>query len=130
VSNDDPNITAKIALAHLNEFPDHYTGSGAWKTRQSATGRGGRTAETELETRSAARSSNTRFARGVRDGARRRRFDGALGDSRTTGDSGPRDGFQPDGLATRRPRAGPADVRRRCGARAAHAPAGAALPTR
>ena len=25
VSNDDPNITAKIALAHLNEFPDYYT---------------------------------------------------------------------------------------------------------
>lgn len=25
VSNDDPLITAKIALAHLNEFPDYYT---------------------------------------------------------------------------------------------------------
>ena len=25
VSNDDPDITAKIALAHLNEFPDYYT---------------------------------------------------------------------------------------------------------
>ena len=25
VSNDDPVITAKIALAHLNEFPDYYT---------------------------------------------------------------------------------------------------------
>ena len=24
VSNDDPLITAKIALAHLNEFPDYY----------------------------------------------------------------------------------------------------------
>lgn len=25
VSNDDPLITGKIALAHLNEFPDYYT---------------------------------------------------------------------------------------------------------
>ena len=25
VSNDDPDITAKVALAHLNEFPDYYT---------------------------------------------------------------------------------------------------------
>ncbi len=25
VSNDDPVITGKIALAHLNEFPDYYT---------------------------------------------------------------------------------------------------------
>lgn len=25
VSNDDPIITGKIALAHLNEFPDYYT---------------------------------------------------------------------------------------------------------
>ncbi|MDY0236569.1 MAG: DUF5661 family protein [Gudongella sp.] len=25
VTNNDPLITAKIALAHLNEFPDHYT---------------------------------------------------------------------------------------------------------
>jgi hypothetical protein len=25
VSNDDPVLTAKIALAHLNEFPDYYT---------------------------------------------------------------------------------------------------------
>jgi hypothetical protein len=25
VSNDDPHVTAKIALAHLNEFPDYYT---------------------------------------------------------------------------------------------------------
>jgi hypothetical protein len=24
-SNDDPIITGKIALAHLNEFPDYYT---------------------------------------------------------------------------------------------------------
>jgi hypothetical protein len=23
VSNDDPHVTAKIALAHLNEFPDY-----------------------------------------------------------------------------------------------------------
>jgi hypothetical protein len=25
VTDDDPVATAKIALAHLNEFPDHYT---------------------------------------------------------------------------------------------------------
>jgi len=25
VSGDDPAITGKIALAHLNEFPDYYT---------------------------------------------------------------------------------------------------------
>ena len=25
VSSDDPLITGKIALAHLNEFPDYYT---------------------------------------------------------------------------------------------------------
>ena len=25
VSNDDPLITGKIALAHLNEFPDYYS---------------------------------------------------------------------------------------------------------
>jgi len=25
VTNDDPIITGKIALAHLNEFPDYYT---------------------------------------------------------------------------------------------------------
>ncbi len=25
VSDDDPQITGKIALAHLNEFPDYYT---------------------------------------------------------------------------------------------------------
>jgi len=25
VTNDDPAITGKIALAHLNEFPDYYT---------------------------------------------------------------------------------------------------------
>lgn len=25
VSNDDPLVTAKIALAHLNEIPDYYT---------------------------------------------------------------------------------------------------------
>lgn len=25
VTNDDPLTTAKIALAHLNEFPDYYT---------------------------------------------------------------------------------------------------------
>jgi hypothetical protein len=25
VSDDDPHVTAKIALAHLTEFPDYYT---------------------------------------------------------------------------------------------------------
>ncbi len=25
VTNDDPTTTGKIALAHLNEFPDYYT---------------------------------------------------------------------------------------------------------
>ncbi len=25
VTNDDPLLTGKIALAHLNEFPDYYT---------------------------------------------------------------------------------------------------------
>jgi hypothetical protein len=25
VTADDPHVTAKIALAHLNEFPDYYT---------------------------------------------------------------------------------------------------------
>jgi hypothetical protein len=25
VTGDDPRLTAKIALAHLNEFPDYYT---------------------------------------------------------------------------------------------------------
>jgi hypothetical protein len=25
VSDDNPQVTAKIALAHLNEFPDYYT---------------------------------------------------------------------------------------------------------
>ena len=25
VTGDDPHLTAKIALAHLNEFPDYYT---------------------------------------------------------------------------------------------------------
>lgn len=25
VTNDDPLVTGKVALAHLNEFPDYYT---------------------------------------------------------------------------------------------------------
>ena len=25
VTDDDPRVTARIALAHLNEFPDYYT---------------------------------------------------------------------------------------------------------
>jgi Protein of unknown function (DUF5661) len=27
VSDDNPHVTAKIALAHLNEFPDYATGA-------------------------------------------------------------------------------------------------------
>ena len=42
VSNDDPLITGKIALAHLNEFPDYYTrldkmeeeGEKFWKNKE------------------------------------------------------------------------------------------------
>ncbi len=42
VTNNDPLLTAKIALAHLNEFPDYYTRLEAmeeeaeayWETRQ------------------------------------------------------------------------------------------------
>ena len=35
VTDDDPHITAKIALAHLNEFPDYYT-PGATRGRSQA----------------------------------------------------------------------------------------------
>jgi hypothetical protein len=28
VTDDDPVVTGKIALAHLTEFPDYYTGLG------------------------------------------------------------------------------------------------------
>jgi Protein of unknown function (DUF5661) len=42
VSDDNPHVTAKIALAHLNEFPDYYTRLGRmeeearrdWRQRQ------------------------------------------------------------------------------------------------
>jgi len=34
VTNDDPITTGKIALAHLNEFPDYYTDSINWKKKQ------------------------------------------------------------------------------------------------
>jgi hypothetical protein len=42
VSDDNPHVTAKIALAHLNEFPDYYTRLGRmeeearrdWQQRQ------------------------------------------------------------------------------------------------
>jgi len=42
VSNDDPLVTGKIALAHLNEFPDYYTrlekmeheGEAAWEVKK------------------------------------------------------------------------------------------------
>ena len=44
VSDDDPHLTAKIALAHLNEFPDYYSrlerleeeARSAWSGRQTA----------------------------------------------------------------------------------------------
>jgi hypothetical protein len=42
VSDDNPHVTAKITLAHLNEFPDYYTRLGRmeeeagrdWRQRQ------------------------------------------------------------------------------------------------
>ncbi len=39
VTNDDPLTTAKIALAHLNEFPDYYTVWTFWKRKPTITGR-------------------------------------------------------------------------------------------
>lgn len=36
VTNDDPFATAKIALAHLNEFPDYYTRLKKMETEASA----------------------------------------------------------------------------------------------
>jgi hypothetical protein len=39
VTHDDPIMTAKIALAHLNEFPDYYTRLA--KMEAEAEGRGG-----------------------------------------------------------------------------------------
>jgi len=38
VTNDDPMMTGKIALAHLNEFPDYYTR--LEKMEREAEGRG------------------------------------------------------------------------------------------
>jgi len=38
VTNDDPIMTGKIALAHLNEFPDYYTRLD--KMEKEAEGRG------------------------------------------------------------------------------------------
>jgi hypothetical protein len=32
-TDDDPVVTAKIALAHRNQSADHYTGSSGWRTR-------------------------------------------------------------------------------------------------
>lgn len=32
VTNDDPTMTGKIALAHLNEYPDYYTRLDALET--------------------------------------------------------------------------------------------------
>ena len=40
VTNDDPIMTGKIALAHLNEFPDYYTRLD--KMEKEAEGGGGR----------------------------------------------------------------------------------------
>jgi hypothetical protein len=42
VTNDDPVMTGKIALAHLNEFPDYYTRLGRMEEeaqRDHASGR-------------------------------------------------------------------------------------------
>jgi len=42
VTNDDPVVTGKIALAHLNEFPDYYTRLGQMEEeaqRDHASGR-------------------------------------------------------------------------------------------
>jgi len=39
VTHDDPTVPAKIALAHLNEFPDYYTR--LTKMEAGAEGRGG-----------------------------------------------------------------------------------------
>lgn len=36
VSHDDPLTTAKIALAHLNEFPDYYTRLGKMEKEAEA----------------------------------------------------------------------------------------------
>jgi hypothetical protein len=42
VTGDDPVATAKIALAHLNEFPDYYTRLAAMEDEaKRAHGRGG-----------------------------------------------------------------------------------------
>ena len=41
VTNDDPIVTGKIALAHLNEFPDYYTRLDRMETEaKQAAGRG------------------------------------------------------------------------------------------
>ena len=39
VSNDDPLVTGKIALAHLNEFPDYYHRLDIWKKRRRSFGK-------------------------------------------------------------------------------------------
>jgi len=36
VTNDDPIMTGKIALAHLNEFPDYYTRLGKMEDEAKA----------------------------------------------------------------------------------------------
>lgn len=36
VTNDDPHTTGKIALAHLNEFPDYYTRLGKMEVEAEA----------------------------------------------------------------------------------------------
>jgi hypothetical protein len=37
VADDDPLVIGRIALAHLNEFPDYYTRLGQWRSKQRAT---------------------------------------------------------------------------------------------
>jgi hypothetical protein len=36
VTDDDPHTTARIALAHLNEFPDYYTRLGRMESEAEA----------------------------------------------------------------------------------------------
>jgi hypothetical protein len=38
VTDDDPTVTGKIALAHLNEFPDYYTRLAKMETEAKTAG--------------------------------------------------------------------------------------------
>ncbi len=42
VTGDDPIPTGKIALAHMEEFPDYYEAWGGWNGKSSAIGAGKR----------------------------------------------------------------------------------------